>query len=169
MAKALIKLAYRQVITHESSSAFEKSIFHDSYGEFLLQIQTYNADKKYTTWQAIQAEIPKAKQNIPYKVNFAIGLYMKSLQNQIPASLDNAGVRSLPFVSHEFGILESDITDRSRHEVSLTYFTDVMTLYEIAGEYMIVAVGDQRDNPASVETMTIRMQQNLTVVEYHSL
>lgn len=169
MAKALIKLAYRQIITHESSSAFEKNVFNDSYGEFLLQIQSYNPEKKYTTWQAIQAEVPKAKQNIPYKVNFAIGLYVQSLQNQIPAPLDNAGVRSLPFVSHEFGILASDITDRLRHEVSLTYFTDVMTLYEVVGEYMIMAVGDQRDNPASVETMTIRMQPNLTVVEYHSL
>lgn len=169
MAKALIKLAYRQVINHRSTSSFEKSVFHDSFGEFLLQIQTYNPERKYTTWQAIQEEVPKAKQNIPYKVNFAIGLYMQALNNQVPVVLDNAGVHPLPFERYEFRIIASDITDRTKHEVSLTYFTDVVTLYDTIGEYLLVAPGDHRDSKTSVETLLIKTQPHLTIVEYQPL
>lgn len=169
MAKALIQLAYRQVINQHSLSAFEKNVFHDSFEEFLIQIQTYNPEGKYVSWQAIQEEVPKAGQNIPYKVNFAIGLYMQALKNEIPVMLDNAGVRKLSFERYEFEILASDITDRARHEVSLTYFTGVVTLYDIVGEYLLLAPGDRRNDKASVETLLVRVQPHLTIVAYQAL
>lgn len=169
MAKALIKLAYQHIINHRSSSSFEKEVFHDSFSEFLIQIQTYNAEGKYTSWQAIRESVPKANQNIPYKVNFAIGLYMQSLKNEIPVMLDNAGVRKLPFERYEFGILASDITDRTQHEVSLTYFTGVVTLYDVIGEYLLMAPGDHQDDKGPVETWLIKVQPHLTIVEYQAL
>ncbi len=44
MAKALVKLSYKQVIDAASDGNFERNVFHSTYQEFLLKSQAYNME-----------------------------------------------------------------------------------------------------------------------------
>lgn len=165
MPQALIKIAYKQVIDINSKSSFEKDVFNDTYSEFLMQVQSYNSDNQYTTWDEIRTNVPKGGFNVPYKVGFAIGLYVRDLKNQIPYLLDSLG-RKVAFENYKFEIIASDIINKAAHKVSLTYETDTLTLFGMAGEYLLLALGDQTATKEPVETFMLKMQSNFSVVSY---
>ncbi len=170
MQKALIKLAYKQTIDASTEGSFEKKVFSDSYSEFLMQIQAYNQENKYTTWQALLSEVPKAS-SLHYKVGFSIGLYVKDLNNQIPMLQDSLGRTNLIFETHLFEIIESDITNRLSHRVAITYYTDTLTLLDSFGEYLLLAWGDQSQHPGTepLETFLLPVCHNLSIVSYLAL
>src|SRR5438876_9251225 len=105
MAKALIKIAYRQVIDASSTGSFEKKIFHDSYAEFLLKIQAYNPGKKFSKFSEIVANDGRAN-SLHYKCSFAVLHHIEELKNKIPGLQDNAGRMTIPFAGPEFKVLE---------------------------------------------------------------
>jgi hypothetical protein len=166
MSKALIQIACRQVINAASQGSFEQNVWNDSFSEFLIQIQTYNQGNKYRTWQELKEDNSKAAFNIPYKVGFSIGLYVKRLNKQMPHLQDALGKSSIPFASHEFEIVASDITNKQEHVVAITYITDVLTLCGCIGEHMILAEGDQTLSQEPVETFTLKMQPGMSIVKY---
>jgi hypothetical protein len=170
MAKALIKLAWRQIIDSNSSTDFEKRIFHDSYAEFLMKIQTYNPENKFSTFSEVVANDGRAN-SLHYKCSFAVLHHIETLKNKIPGLSDAAGRFAIPFDVPEFKVLESSITDKSVHKVAINYITDVFTLVESFGEYMVLAFGDQSEYAANpgLDTFTVKMQQNLSVINYKEL
>lgn len=91
--KALVHLAYRQVIDATSKGNFAENVFNGSYAEFLLQAQAYNPEKKFRTFDEMVAFNPKAV-SLHYKVGFSVGLYIKELNNRIPEPEDTPGKRS---------------------------------------------------------------------------
>jgi hypothetical protein len=169
MRKSLIKLAYRQIIDATATGRFEKDVFNDSYSEFLIQIQTYNQVNNYTTWREVRTAIPKSNVTLQYKVGFAIGLYVRELNNQIPGLWDNLERMNVPFADYRFELLESDITNRSAHRVALTYLTDSLTLLGTIGEYMVLALGDKSKETAPLETFMVAMRPNLAVLSYQEI
>lgn len=108
----------------------------------------------------------KAAFNIPYKVGFSIGLYVKGLNKQIPHLQDTSGRHPIPFTSHEFEIVASDITNKQAHVVAITYTTDLLTLCGCIGDHMILAEGDHSLSQELVETITLKMQPGLSIVKY---
>src|SRR4051812_11335515 len=118
MPKAFITIAYKQVIDEHSKGNFERNVFNDSYTEFLMQMQTYNQENKYRTFQEVLAAVPKSNA-LHYKIGFAIGLYVKQLNNRIPSLYDSLGTMNLAFANHQFEILESDITNKSAHRIAI--------------------------------------------------
>jgi hypothetical protein len=170
MAKALIKLTYRQVIDASSTGSFEKKIFHDSYAEFLMKIQAYNPGKKFTTFSEIVANDGMAN-SLHYKTSFAVLHHIETLQNKIPGLQDEAGRINIPFVIPEFKVLESSITDKSLHKIAITYITDTITLIDSFGEYLLLALGDQT-HPAGnqrLETFTLKLQPGLSIINYKEI
>ena len=165
MAKAFIKLAYRQIIDANSVGNFEKKIFHDSYAEFLLKIQNYNQENKFTKFSDIVAADGRAN-SLHYKCSFAILHHIETLKNKIPGLSDAAGRMSIPFEVPEFKVLESGITDKSLHKVAVIYTTGTFTLLNSFGEYLVLAEGDKSANDEAVETFTIKLQDNLSVISY---
>lgn len=170
MRKALIKLTFRQIIDSSSQDDFEKKIFDDTYDEFLMQVQAYNSENKYKIFSEVLASNPKAG-SLHYKVGFSIGLYIRELDNKIPGLKDSLGHSSLMFSAHTFEIVESDITNKSAHKVAITYTTDILTLLDNAGEYLLLASGDQSENASkhAVETFLLRIVPNLSIVEYQEI
>ncbi len=136
MNKALIKIAYKQIIDASSQTSFEKNVYNASYKEFLLKSQAYNPD----------------------------------LNNQIPNLQDTLG-QNIRFETYKFEVIESDITNKSAHKVAIIYFTDTLTLFEIIGDYMLLGVGDNLNNVSDepVETFLLKMQLNLSIVNYQLL
>ncbi len=166
MEKALIKLSFRQIIDMHARTSFEKDVFHESYNEFLMQVQAYNREQQFTTWEQVRAANPKAG-SLNYKVGFSIGLFVRGLQQQIPGLNDNLG-NPVAFDTHRFEIITSDITNKAAHQVSIVYTTATLTLLGVLGEYMLLAAGDHLNNPEQqeVQTFMIKMQPHLSVSAY---
>jgi hypothetical protein len=170
MAKALIKLACRQIIDASSTGSFEKKVFHDSYAEFLVKIQAYNPGNKFTTFSEIVANDGRAN-SLHYKTSFAVLHHIETLGNKIPGLQDTTGRVTIPFAVPEFKVLESDVIDKNAHKVAITYITDTITLIDSFGDYLLLAPGDQTQPAGNqgLETFTIRMQDNVSVVNYKEI
>jgi hypothetical protein len=170
MAKAFIKLAYRQIIDANSTESFEKKIFHDSYAEFLLKIQNYNPENKFAKFSDIVAADGRAN-SLHYKCSFAVLHHIETLRNKTPQLPDTNGRMNIPFEVPEFKLIESAINDKSLHKVAVIYITGVFTLLDSFGEYLLLATGDQSGpitNPG-LETFTLKMQENLSIVNYREI
>jgi hypothetical protein len=170
MAKAFIKLAYRQIIDANSTGEFERKIFSDSYAEFLLKIQAYNPEHKFTKYSEIVANDGRAN-SLHYKCSFAVLHHIETLKNKIPGLQDTAGKYNIPFDVPEFKVLESGIADKSLHKIAIIYTTDIFTLVDSFGEYLLLAMGDQSEaivNPG-LETFTVKMQENLSIINYREI
>ena len=167
MAKAIIRLAYKQVIDSNSQTVFEKDVFNDTYSEFLMQSQVYNKEKKFTTIEQMIHDNPKAN-SLHYKVGFAIGLYVKELNNQIPGLKDSLDILNIPFENYKLHIIASDITNKEAHKVAIIYLTDTFTLFDTIGENLVVSKGDFITVPESgqAETFIIKMQPSLSICKW---
>ncbi|HVM90256.1 MAG TPA: hypothetical protein VMT76_18850 [Puia sp.] len=166
MPKALIKLSYKHIIDSNSETEFEKNVFNDSYAEFLMQSQIYNPEKNFHTFEQMVANNPKAN-SLHYKVGFAIGLYVKSLNNIIPNLKDSLGVMDIPFDKFQFHITASDISRKTGHKVAIIYRTGTMTLFDIIGENLVLANGDHvAEKDEFVSTFILKMQPELSVFNW---
>lgn len=166
MTPARIRLAFRQVIdAHTVHTDFEKAVFTDSYHEFRVQIQSYNADNQFTTWQQVRAAVPQSDPTLPIRVGFAIGLYVGELNGQIPGLTDALG-QPVAFTEHQFTLLDSDITDRTKHRIALTYLTDTLTWLGTVGSHLLLADGNGQTAPDTLDTFMIVMKENLSIVSY---
>jgi hypothetical protein len=166
MNRALIKLAYKQVIDSSSTGDFEKNVFNASYQEFLLKSQAYNPGGKLKTFSELKLSDGRAN-SLHYKLSFAVGHFINTLNNKIPVLTDNAG-NSLLFDVPRFELIASDITDKTAHKVAIHYCTSILTLLDIVGEYMILAIGDSADSE-TIESFTLKMQPDLSVIFYKEL
>ncbi len=169
MNKALIKIAYKQIIDASSQTSFEKNVYNASYKEFLLKSQAYNPEKKFKTFTELKANDGRAN-SLHYKSSFAVVSFINNLNNQIPNLQDTLG-QNIRFETYKFEVIESDITNKSAHKVAIIYFTDTLTLFEIIGDYMLLGVGDNLNNVSDepVETFLLKMQLNLSIVNYQLL
>jgi len=160
---ALIKLAYRQVINASSEGEFEKKVFQVTYQEFSLKNQAYNPDRKFKTFTEIKANDGRAN-SLHYKMSFAAGHLIKTLDNNIPGLKDNLG-KSIKFELPQFELIESDIDNIYVHQIALVYTTGTLTLINQLGEFMILAEGDISKLTAA-NTFILKMQPNLAIVSY---
>jgi hypothetical protein len=170
-----VKPRKRQEIYHSRqlnrTGDFQKRVFNDSYQEYLIQIQSFDPGKKYKTWDKLREAIPKANLNVQYKTGFAIGEYVKNLANKIPDLTDNLGHSPFLFARHEFEIISSDVENLSNHKVAITYFTDLITLVDCFGEYVVLAASENSkvSSAACIETTTLKMQHNLSISQWEDM
>jgi len=163
MAKALIKLAWKQVIDARSEGDFERKVFNASYQEFLLKSQAYNMDREFKTFTEMKINDGRAN-SLHYKLSFALGHFIAGLNNKIPGLRDNAGNNPV-FEVPRFELLESDITDKAAHKVAIHYCTGVLTLLDTIEDYLVLAVGDTCIEQVA-ETFTLKMRPGLSVIYY---
>jgi hypothetical protein len=167
MAKALIKLAYKHAIDALSVTDFEKKVFNTSYQEFLMKSQAYNMDGKFKTFDEIKANDGRAN-SLHYKLSIAVTHIVEELGNKIPGLDDQLG-NDVLFETPEFKLLASDLSIKTAHEVSITYVTGGLTLVNTIHDYLVLAIGDQRENTGSIDTFMIKMQPNLAIAQYEEL
>lgn len=170
MPKAIIRLAYNQVIDLHSEGKFEKKVFYDTYAAVLMQSQNYNSGRKLRTLEEMIEENPKAI-SLNYKVGFAIALAIKSLNNIIPGLTDSLSINKIQFESYTFHVIASDIKDKKLHKVAIIYRTAMYSLLDLIGENMILANGDltfQSENP-HMEVLMIKMQPSLSICSWMDL
>ena len=128
-----------------------------------MQIQTYDPDHAFTTWQQVREAVPQSDPTLPIRVGFAIGLYVSGLNDQIPGLVD-ALEQPLAFNEYQFALLASDLTDRTKHRVAITYLTDTLTWLDTVGTTLLLTTGDPQTGP--VNTFMVAFQANLSIVSY---
>ena len=169
MPKALIKIVYTQIMDASATTEFEKSILHYSYEEYKMKQQTYNTDGTINTFTDLKAKDGRAN-SLHYKTGFAVGGIINNLKNKISILQD--GIKQ-EFVFDVFGfeVLESDITNILLHKVAIHYISGTITLYEIIGNYLLVAYGDKSVDTtgASAETFLVKVQPGMTIVNHKEL
>lgn len=160
---ALIKLAYKQIIDASAQGAFEKSVLQASYREFLLKNQAYNPERKFKTFTELKAHDGRAN-SLHYKLSFAVGHFIQTLDHKIPGLTDNLG-NSVLFETPQFELIESSIGNITAHKVAITYTTGTLTLVNQLADFMLLANGDVSEK-IEADTFVLRMQPNLSIVSY---
>jgi hypothetical protein len=135
----VIRLLYRKIIDASSQSAWEKLVFNDSYTEFLMQAQLYNQEKKYSTFGELMTYVPNAEK-LHFLVSGSVVGYLKQLNRKVPDILNNSGKLFLPFSNYKFEIINSDIKDKSKHQVAINFMSEPLTWYDTIGNQLLVAL-----------------------------
>ena len=138
MAKAIIQLAYRQIIDANSPGRFEQDVFNDTFEEFFMQSQVYNPQNSYPTLAEMTGANPKAY-SLHYKVGFAIGLYVQQLGRYMPGVHDMLGKPCVSLQSHRFEIIASDVRNKAAHQVAITFLSADLVLHEVLGNSMLLS------------------------------
>ena len=168
MNKAFIKLAYRHIIDINSKEKFERDVFDDSYSEFKMQSQGYNPEGRLNTFSELVAANPKAN-SLHYKTGFAVGLYIRALNNKIPGLFDIHERVQMPFSNYAFNIASSHIQDKTLHKVSITYTTPVFTMYAIIGDKLLLSQGEALATSEEAETFLLATSFNLSICSYKEI
>ncbi len=151
MEKTIIQLTYRQVIDHSSDGFLEKMIFQLSYDEFKLKSQVYNPEQKLTSFSQMKAIDGRAN-SLHYKSGFAVSGYLEALNKNIPGVINEAG-QPIVFESYRFEVIESDITDISKHKVAVHYITDNLSVLGVYGEKLLLAYGNRFSGEPATDTI----------------
>jgi len=158
MSKAIVKLAYRQVINAACKSDFEKNVLFASYQEFLIKSQAYNPGNRLKTFDEMKNNDGRAA-TLHFKLSFSVGYFIETLKNRVPDLFDNAG-NNILFEAPRFELIASDITNADAHQVAINYVLPELTLLTIFGEHMVLTANNGED------TFTLKMQDNLSIISY---
>ena len=159
MSKAIIRLAWRQHIDADATTPFECKIFNASWSEFLIQRQSFSKGLDLHTWEDIRTAFPKSETALPFKVGFSISGILNVQNHLIPGLPDALGDSSIPFENYRFRLIASDARDRTKHKVSITYYTGDLTLLEIIGDQLLLT----RTPPY---TFQLKLQSGLSIISY---
>ena len=150
MKEKTIRFCYRKIIDAASEKQWEKYVFEDTYTEFLLQSQLYNTEKKHNTFAQLLAAVPAAEK-LHYLVSAGAVNYIKQLNGLVPDVLNALGKHFLPFSNFRFEIINSDLKDKTRHQVAILFYSDSLTWHHTIGNQLLVSLPDKEEGE---ETLT---------------
>lgn len=150
MQNALIKLCYRKVIDHQSARPWEQYVFEDTYKEFLMQVQFFDPEKKWAAFGELIQQVPAAEK-LHFLVSAAAVGYIRQLQGKVPDITNALGKLFLPFQHFRFEIINSNIRDKSKHQVAINFYTDPLLWHNIIGNQLLVSVPGKTEGD---ETLT---------------
>jgi len=143
MANRIITLCYRKISDATATKPWEKLVFDDSYTEFKMQAQLFNQEKKYRTFAELQQHAPGAEQ-LHFLVSAAVIGYIHQLNETIPDILNNLGKHFLRFTQFQFEIINSDLQDKSKHQVGINFYSEPLVWHDTIDNLLLVS-----DKPAT--------------------
>lgn len=159
-----IRLAYRVIIDSSSAGAWDRYIFEDTYKEYLMQQQLFN-DKEtpIQTFRELLSVNPKAEQ-LHFLTGMAAQSYVAQLNGNFYRLQDVLGTTFFPFVNYKLDIINTDITDNSKHKIGITLFSPVFTYLGIVNNCYLVS--KETDEKAGYETVMFPLQPQLSICYY---
>lgn len=161
MASKIIRLCYRKIIDSASQGVWETYVFDDSYKEFLMQAQFYNAEKKYNTFAQLLQNV-KGAEKLHFLVSAAVTGYVQQLAGVVPDVTNALGKTFLPFSNFRFEIINSDIKDKGRHRVALNFYSDELRWLHTVGTQLIINMEGKEERGALL-TETVALQPFLSI------
>lgn len=138
MSDRTITLCYRKIIDAQASRPWEKMVFEDTYAEFQLQAQLFNPEKKYRSFSELLHYAPGADQ-LSFLVSAAVRGYVQQLQGLVPDVLDTLGRHFLKFSQFQFEMINSDLLDKTRHQVAVNFHSEPLRWHETIGSQLLVS------------------------------
>ena len=162
MAKKIIRLCYRKVIDASSQKTWDKYVFDSTYTEFLMQSQYYNQEKKYSSFDEILQNVPGAEK-LHFLVSAAIVGYLKQLDGVIPDILNNLGKHFLKFTGYRFEIINSDIINKTGHQVAINFFSEPLAWHDTVGGYLLISPLNGEKIEDGILTDLLQLQSFLSI------
>jgi hypothetical protein len=159
-----IRLAYRVVIDNLATAAWDRYIFEDTYTEYIMQQQLFNSkENPKQTFRELLSENPKAEQ-LHFLTGMAAQSYVSQLKGNFYRLPDVLGTTYFPFAGYKLDIVNTDITDSSRHKVGITLFSPLFTYLGIVNNCYMVSVSTEEQ--AGYETVMFPVQPQLAICYY---
>lgn len=156
-----IRFAYRIVIDSSAQSLVEKYIFEDTYKEYLLQHQLFNSkENPKKTFRELLHENPKADQ-LHFLLSSAANGYIEQLNGLVYKVPDYLGKDYLPFSNFRLDIINTDITDISKHKIGITFYSPPLLWLDTINNCFLVSL--QIDNKNKYDTLQFEFQKNLSI------
>jgi hypothetical protein len=162
MQKNIIRLCYRKIIGAESRQQWEKFVFEDSYTEFLMQSQLYNHARKYKTFAELLTNVP-GSDKLHFLVSASVTGYLQQLNGIIPDIKNTLGKQFLPFKNIRFEIINSDVTDKSRHNVAINFYSEPLLWHDTVAGNLLVSFPDQPAQNDETLTEMVPLQPLLSI------
>ena len=163
MEKKMIRLCYRKIIDASSQKLWDKLVFEASYSELLMQFQLFNQEQKHKDFSMLIQHVPSAEQ-LHFLVSTAITGYIKQLNEKIPDVTNNLGKTFLSFKQYRFEITNSNIKDKSKHQVAVNFYSVPFIWYTTVGNQLIVSDLQQTESmDAEVLTEQFSLQPFLSI------
>jgi hypothetical protein len=89
--------------------------------------------------------VPQAER-LHFLVSAAVIGYLKQLNRKVPDIQNNLGKLFLPFTHYRFEIINSDIKDRSKHQVAINFITDPLIWHDIIGNQLLLSIPGNTEN-----------------------
>lgn len=156
-----IRLCYRKIIDATTLKPWDKYVFEDTYTEFLLQAQFYNQEKKHTSFSELIHHVP-GSEKLHFLVSAAIIGYLKQLNGIVPDVVNALGMLFLPFNNYRFEIINSDIKDKSKHQVAVSFYTEPLTWHDTIGNQLMVSIPGKTEN-GEILTELLTIQPFLSI------
>ena len=139
-----IRFCYRKIIDTNSSKAWERLVFEDSYTEFKMQHQQFNIAGVNSFSEMLQKNA--AAEQLHFLVSGAALGYVQQLNGKIPDVFNSLGRQFLPFINFRFEIINSDIKDVSKHTVAINFFSEPVVWIDTIGNAMLLNINNEKEN-----------------------
>lgn len=166
MNTRIITLCYRKIIDINATKQWDKLVFEASYLEFKMQAQNYSNGTTFTTYTDLLSHVPNA-QRILGMVTPAITGYIQQLNGVVPDILTNVGRRFLKFYKFQLEIINSDINDKGKHQLAISFFTEPMQWHDTIGNLLLVS--DSQVSSALGNEVLTNLFQLQPYVNIHSI
>ncbi|MCI9844508.1 hypothetical protein [Flavobacterium pectinovorum] len=156
-----IRLAYRIIIDNSSTIIWDKYVFEDTFREYQMQSQQFNStENPKNTFRELLSENEKAVQ-LHFLVGIAADGYVKQLKGDFHRVSDVLGNQYFPFINYQLDIVNTDITDQSKHKIGITFYSPLLSYFGIIeGNYV---VSKNTENTNAYETIMFPVQPRLSV------
>lgn len=165
VAPRTITLCYRKLIDATATRPWEKMVFEDTYAEFRLQAQTFSQGTPHRTFAELLQHVPGAGQ-LHFLVSAAVRGYLPQLGGRVPDIVDNLGRCSLRFSQFQFEIINSDLHDKTRHQIAVSFYSEPLLWHDTVGPYLLVSEAVAVPADGAWQTTMLQLQPYLVV---HSL
>jgi len=128
-----------------------------------MQAQLYNQENKYRSFAELLQHAPGAEK-LHFLVSAAVIGYLQTLNEVVPDIINNLGKHFLKFNQYQFEIINSDLLDKSRHQVAFNFYSESLVWHETIGSYLLVS-GNKAES-GEILTDLFQLQPYLTI---HSL
>jgi hypothetical protein len=139
-----IRFCYRKIIDNNSTKAWERLVFEDSYAEFKMQGQRFNIAGVNSFGEMLQKNT--AAEQLHFLVSGAALGYVQQLNGKIPDVVNSLGRQFLPFINFRFEIINSDIKDVSKHTVAINFFSEPVNWIDSIGDTMLLNINNEKEN-----------------------
>jgi hypothetical protein len=117
-----------------------------------MQAQNFNSGNRYQSFGELLHYVPEAGR-LHFLVSGAVTGYIQQLNQRVPDILNNLGRHFLHFNQFHFELINSDIHDKSKHQVAINFFSEPLTWHDTVGQFLLVSKAGGAPGPAG-ETLT---------------